>query len=72
MGTILEREAAYKDASDYYYKAWTYGNKNQLNVGFKLAFNYLKDKKYIQAIDIAHYVIYFKIISKLDSRLFFR
>ncbi|CAF0765805.1 unnamed protein product [Brachionus calyciflorus] len=56
-GMIMEREAAYKDASENYFKAWIYGNKNQPNVGYKLAFNYLKDKKYIEAIDISHYVI---------------
>ena len=52
----MEREAAYKDASENYQKAWLYGNKNQPNIGYKLAFNYLKDKRYTDAIDISHYV----------------
>ena len=43
---IMEREAAYKDASENYQKAWLYGNKNQPNIGYKLAFNYLKDIRF--------------------------
>ena len=54
---IMEREAAYKDASENYQKAWEYGNKNQPNSGYKLAFNYLKDKRYTDAIDICNNVI---------------
>ena len=55
---IMEREASYKDASENYLKAWSYGNKNQPSVGYKLAFNYLKEKRYTDAIDICHYVSY--------------
>jgi hypothetical protein len=29
----MEKEAAYKDASDHYQKAWIYGNKNQPSIG---------------------------------------
>ena len=29
----MEREAAYKDASENYQKAWLYGNKNSPNIG---------------------------------------
>lgn len=54
---IMEKEAAYKDAADHYNKAWVYGNKNQPSIGYKLGFNYLKDKRYYDAIDISHYVI---------------
>ena len=56
MGMIMEKESAYKDAADHYFKAWTYGNKNQPSIGYKLAFNYLKDKRYYDAVDISHYV----------------
>lgn len=57
IGQMMEREAAYKDASDNYEKAWSYGKKNQPAIGYKLAFNYLKAKRYTDAIDICHYVI---------------
>jgi tetratricopeptide repeat protein 21B len=53
---MMEREAAYKDAAENYEKAWNYGKKNQPAVGYKLAFNYLKAKRYTDAIDICHYV----------------
>ena len=56
MGMIMEKEAAYKDAADHYQKAWEYGNKNQPSIGYKLGFNYLKDKRYYDAIDISHFV----------------
>ena len=32
----MEREAAYKDASENYQKAWMFGNKNQPNIGQQL------------------------------------
>lgn len=57
IGTILEKESAFKEASENYQKAWEFGNKNQPNIGYKLAFNYLKDKKYTDAIDICNIVI---------------
>ena len=33
IGMIMEKEAAYKDASEHYQKAWNYGNKNQPSIG---------------------------------------
>lgn len=32
-GMIMEKEVAFKDASDHYHKAWIYGNKNQPSIG---------------------------------------
>ena len=54
---MMEKEASYKDAAENYEKAWIYGKKNQPSIGYKLAFNYLKAKRYTDAIDISHYVI---------------
>jgi tetratricopeptide repeat protein 21B len=54
---INEREAVHKEASDNYQRAWEFGNKNQPNIGYKLAFNYMKDKRYTDAIDICNNVI---------------
>ena len=42
MGLIMEREHAYKDAADYYERAWTYDLQAPAPVGYELAFNYLK------------------------------
>ncbi|KAJ7322130.1 hypothetical protein JRQ81_018417 [Phrynocephalus forsythii] len=57
LGFITEKENSYKDATFYYELAWKYSNQANPSVGFKLAFNYLKDKRYLEAIDICHDVL---------------
>ncbi|XP_014641369.1 PREDICTED: tetratricopeptide repeat protein 21B isoform X1 [Ceratotherium simum simum] len=56
MGYIMEKEQAYSDAAFNYEMAWKYGNQTNPAVGYKLAFNYLKAKRYVDAIDICHQV----------------
>lgn len=53
LGYIMEKEASYQDAADYYERAWEHGNRASLAVGFRLAFNYLKAKKYVRAVEVA-------------------
>ncbi|XP_061199524.1 tetratricopeptide repeat protein 21B isoform X2 [Neopsephotus bourkii] len=57
MGYIMEKEQAYKDAAMNYEMAWKYGNQTNPTIGYKLAFNYLKGKRYVDAIDICHKVL---------------
>ena len=57
LGVVKEHEAAYKDASAHYEKAWSYENEASAAVGYKLSFNYLKAKKYVEAIDVCHKVL---------------
>lgn len=57
MGYIMEKEQSYKDAASNYESAWKYGNKNNPVIGFKLAFNYMKAKRFVDAVDICHYVL---------------
>ncbi|XP_048165484.1 tetratricopeptide repeat protein 21B isoform X3 [Corvus hawaiiensis] len=57
MGYIMEKEQAYKDAAINYEIAWKYGNQTNPTVGYKLAFNYLKGKRYVDAIDVCHKVL---------------
>ncbi|XP_070546763.1 tetratricopeptide repeat protein 21B-like [Ptychodera flava] len=57
MGFIMEKEQSYKDAAMNYEKAWKYGNQNSPTIGYKLAFNYLKAKRYVDAIDVCHRVL---------------
>lgn len=57
MGLIMEREHSYKDAAEYYEAAWKYDSQASAPVGYKLAFNYLKAKRYIDAIDVCHKVL---------------
>jgi tetratricopeptide repeat protein 21B len=56
LGAIMEREQSYHDASDHYEAAWRYGGCASAAVGFKLAFNYLKAKRNVEAIDVCHKV----------------
>jgi len=56
MGYIMEKEQAYTDAALNYEMAWKHGNQTNPTVGYKLAFNYLKAKRYVDAIDICHQV----------------
>jgi len=42
LGSILERECAYKDAALSYEKAWEVTNQGSPQIGYELAFNYLK------------------------------
>nr|XP_030134266.3 tetratricopeptide repeat protein 21B isoform X1 [Taeniopygia guttata] len=57
MGYIMEKEQAYKDAAMNYEMAWKYGNQTNPTVGYRLAFNYLKGKRYVDAIDVCHKVL---------------
>ncbi|KAJ8418795.1 hypothetical protein AAFF_G00002940 [Aldrovandia affinis] len=57
LGFIVENEQSYKDAADYYELAWKYTNRVNPATGFRLAFNYLKCKKYTEAIDVCRKVL---------------
>ena len=45
-----------QNAAEFYENAWTYGNGTDPVIGFKLAFNFYKAGKYVEAIDICHAV----------------
>jgi tetratricopeptide repeat protein 21B len=53
----MEKEASYKDAADNYDAAFKLENRQSPSIGYKLAFNYLKAKKYVDAIDVSHQVL---------------
>ncbi|XP_041939131.1 tetratricopeptide repeat protein 21B [Alosa sapidissima] len=57
MGYIMEKEKAFRDAALNYEMAWKYGNQTNPTIGYKLAFNYLKAKRYVDAIDVCHKVL---------------
>jgi tetratricopeptide repeat protein 21B len=52
MGLIKEKEKSYVDAADHYEKAWKMSNKKNGAVGFRLAFNYLKANRFVDAVDV--------------------
>ena len=47
----------YSEAAERYEMAWKYCYRNDPQIGFKLAYNYLKMKRYIEAIDVSHAVL---------------
>uniref|UniRef100_A0A671FL58 Tetratricopeptide repeat domain 21A n=1 Tax=Rhinolophus ferrumequinum TaxID=59479 RepID=A0A671FL58_RHIFE len=57
MGFIMEKEQSYKDAATNYELAWKYSHHANPAIGFKLAFNYLKDKRFVEAIEVCHQVL---------------
>ncbi|XP_045392345.1 tetratricopeptide repeat protein 21A isoform X2 [Lemur catta] len=57
MGFIMEKEQSYKDAATNYELAWKYSHHANPAIGFRLAFNYLKDKKFVEAIEVCHSVL---------------
>uniref|UniRef100_A0A3Q1H576 Tetratricopeptide repeat domain 21B n=1 Tax=Acanthochromis polyacanthus TaxID=80966 RepID=A0A3Q1H576_9TELE len=56
-GYIQEKEQAFRDAALSYEMAWKYGNRTNPTIGYKLAFNYLKAKRHVDAIDVCHKVL---------------
>ncbi|XP_035995285.1 tetratricopeptide repeat protein 21B isoform X2 [Fundulus heteroclitus] len=57
QGYIMEKDQAYRDAALNYEMAWKYGNQKNPAIGYKLAFNYLKAKRHVDAIDVCHKVL---------------
>uniref|UniRef100_A0A7S0YZT4 Tetratricopeptide repeat protein 21B n=1 Tax=Hemiselmis tepida TaxID=464990 RepID=A0A7S0YZT4_9CRYP len=57
QGLIFEKEASYADAAQVYEMAWQFDNKRNPSVGFKLAFNYLKARRFVEAINICQEVL---------------
>ncbi|KAJ3090291.1 Tetratricopeptide repeat protein 21B [Quaeritorhiza haematococci] len=57
LGHIMEKESSYKDAAEHYENAWKLDRESNPAMGFKLAFNYLKAHRHVDAIDVAHKVL---------------
>jgi len=57
MGVIKEKEQSYADAADNYEQAWRFTGELSPTIGFKLAFNYLKAKRMVEAVDVCHKVL---------------
>ncbi|RKO89847.1 tetratricopeptide repeat domain 21B, partial [Blyttiomyces helicus] len=57
LGFIMEKEASYKDAAEHYENAWKLSWEADPSMGFKLAFNHLKAKRFVEAIDVCHKVL---------------
>lgn len=56
-GYLAEKENAYKSAALRYDAAWKSSGKTKPNIGYKLAYCYMKVKNYAEAIDVCHQVL---------------
>jgi len=54
---IAEKDQAYKDAANEYEYAWKFGGQANPTIGYQLAFNYMKGKRYADAIDVCQQVL---------------
>lgn len=57
MGLIKEMDKSYDAAADHYKKAFQMSNSKNANVGFRLAFNYLKANRYVDTIDVGREIL---------------
>lgn len=71
LGLIYEKEQAYRDACAHYEKAWELCNQSLPSVEHHLAFNYLKSKQVLKAIDWEdrHEVDHFLFEARQDLKL---
>lgn len=56
-GIVDEKDQNYRSAAHKYKAAWQYGGKTKPSIGYKLAFNYMKVKRYADAIDVCQQVL---------------
>lgn len=56
-GTIAEKEQRYKEAANFYESAWKFSGYANLPVGFKAAYNFMKSKRFVNAIDVCQQVL---------------
>ncbi|CAH8526202.1 unnamed protein product [Heterobilharzia americana] len=57
MGLIMEKEQNYSEATKYYEHVWNNSNHQNPVIGYKLAFNYLKIKRYLEAVEVSLQVL---------------
>ena len=51
---IRDKQGIYTEAVGYYERAWEYSNKNNANIGYKLAISYINSKQYVKALNICN------------------
>lgn len=54
---IKEREQAYVDAANHYEKAFNLTMRKSVSIGYRLAFNFLKARRYIECIEICRSIL---------------
>lgn len=56
MGLIRQKEQAYADAADFYEKAFELTSRKSAGIGYRLAYNYMKAKRYIECLEVCRQV----------------
>lgn len=54
---LAEKEQIFRVAAMHYDYAWRYSGKSKPTIGYKLAFNHMKNKRYAEAIDVCQQVL---------------
>jgi len=54
LAMIKDKENKFEEACGCYEKAWEYSNKNNANIGYKLAISYINSKQYVKALNICN------------------
>lgn len=57
MGVIKEKEQSYVDAAIHYEKANKLCNEKSPSIAYRLAFNYLKAKRFIDCINVCKKIL---------------
>lgn len=57
LGRVAEEEQQHTLAADHLQQAWTHMSHSSPDVGFRLAYNMLKSRRYVQAIRVCHEVL---------------
>lgn len=56
-GQIAEKEQSFKSAAVHLEQAWKYSGKQKPNIAHKLAYNFMKAKRFADAIDVCQQVL---------------
>ena len=56
MGLIREKDLAYADAAEFYEKAFDMTSRKAASIGYRLAYNYFKAKRYVECLEICRQV----------------
>lgn len=56
-GMIAEKEAVPKVAAGHFDRAWRFSGRSKPAIGYRLAYNYMKAKRYPDAIDVCQQVL---------------
>lgn len=57
LGMVAEKEQSYRLAAINYDVAWRLSGKSKPSIGYKLAYNHMKSKRYADAIDVCQQVL---------------